>query len=185
MIRIETDRLILRNYCKTDINDFFEYMSLEYTAQFEDFDPMTYEECAAALNRRITMDNALVVELKPEHKVIGDVNYSVADDDIRDRTFVIGYDFNVKYEKHGYATEACTALVDYIFGKLGGRRVYAECNDDNLNSIKLLERLNFRREGYFLEDVTFKSDESGNPIYINSYQYAILKKEWDEIGRNK
>ena len=31
-----------------------------------------------------------------------------------------------------------------------GRRVYAECNDDNINSIKLLERLNFRRERYFL-----------------------------------
>ena len=38
-----------------------------------------------------------------------------------------------------------------------------------------------RREGYFIEDVTLKNDSYGNPIYVNSYLYAILKREWDLV----
>ena len=35
-----------------------------------------------------------------------------------------------------------------------------------------------RREGMFKEFITFINDEDGNPIYENTIQYAILKKEW-------
>ena len=35
-----------------------------------------------------------------------------------------------------------------------------------------------RREGLFKEFVSFVKDSDGNPIYENTYQYAILKKEW-------
>ena len=44
----------------------------------------------------------------------------------------------------------------------------------------LCEKLGMRREGTFVEFVSFVKDESGNPIYENTYQYAILKKEWDQ-----
>ena len=36
-----------------------------------------------------------------------------------------------------------------------------------------------RREGMFREFVSFVNDADGNPIYENTYQYAILKKEWE------
>ena len=36
-----------------------------------------------------------------------------------------------------------------------------------------------RREGLFREFVSFIKDSTGNPIYENTMQYAILKKEWD------
>ncbi len=35
------------------------------------------------------------------------------------------------------------------------------------------------REGLFREFVSFVSDPDDNPIYENTYQYAILKKEWE------
>ena len=35
-----------------------------------------------------------------------------------------------------------------------------------------------RREGTFMEFVSFVNDERGEPIYENTIQYAILKKEW-------
>ena len=66
-----------------------------------------------------------------------------------------------------------------MFETVGARRVIAQCNDDNDRSIRLLEKLGFRKEGCFLEDVSFKEDENGNPIYVNSVQYAMLKREWD------
>ena len=35
-----------------------------------------------------------------------------------------------------------------------------------------------RREGMFMEFVSFINDENGNPVYENTIQYGILKKEW-------
>ncbi len=176
MIKLETDRLLLRNFTEKDIDDFYEYMSLESTARYEDFDPLTYEECVYSIKRRIPLDNVMAVILKETGKMIGDVNYS---EEGEYETYEIGYDFNEKFWSKGYATEACTAMLDYIFNELGGRRVYAECNDDNYSSIKLLEHLGMRREGHFIEDVTFKEDSFGSPIYVSSYLYAILKREWN------
>lgn len=178
MINIETKRLVLRNFNEKDVDDFFEYMSLESTAKYEDFEPFTYDECVDSIKRRMKMNNVMAVVLKENNKLIGDVNFSKDDDD---PTYEIGYDFNEKFSNQGYATEACIAMVDYIFNKLNGRRVLAECNDDNIKSIKLLERIGMRREGHFIEDITFKNDSENNPIYVNSYLYAILKKEWDII----
>jgi hypothetical protein len=42
-----------------------------------------------------------------------------------------------------------------------------------------------RREGLFLEFVSFVDDGDGNPVYENTYQYAILKKEWDKAQKQK
>lgn len=49
MINIETERLILRNFIVTDIDDFYEYMRLESTAKYEDFEPLTYKECVSSI----------------------------------------------------------------------------------------------------------------------------------------
>ena len=48
-----------------------------------------------------------------------------------------------------------------------------------MSSQHLCEKLGMRREGFFREFVSFVNDADGNPIYENTYQYAILKKEWD------
>ena len=50
-------------------------------------------------------------------------------------------------------------------------------------SQKLCEKLGMRREGLFMEFVSFVKDEDGNPIYENTYQYAILKREWEQNGK--
>jgi hypothetical protein len=35
-----------------------------------------------------------------------------------------------------------------------------------------------RREGLFREFVSFVTDDEGAPIFENTMQYAILRKEW-------
>lgn len=40
-----------------------------------------------------------------------------------------------------------------------------------------------RREGLFLEYISFKADSSGEPIYENTLQYALLRREWDSCPR--
>ncbi len=40
------------------------------------------------------------------------------------------------------------------------------------------KKLGMRREGLFREFVSFVNNPDGTPLYENTYQYAILKKEW-------
>lgn len=171
---IETERLILRRFQDNDYIDFYEYMSLEETAEFENFSPKTEEECKRIIVYRKEQENYFAVVLKENNKLIGNVEYDVEEYD----SYSISYDFNPVFKRVGYATEAVKAMVDYIFLKLDGRRIYAECDEGNIASCKLLERLKFRKEGHMIEDVTFKVDEENQPIYVNSYLYAILKREW-------
>ena len=44
---------------------------------------------------------------------------------------------------------------------------------------RLGEKLGVRREGLFLEFISFVNNPDGTPRYENTVQYAILKKEWD------
>jgi hypothetical protein len=38
-----------------------------------------------------------------------------------------------------------------------------------------------RQEGMFMEFVSFVNDVEGNPIYENTMQWAVLKKEWEQL----
>ena len=52
--------------------------------------------------------------------------------------------------------------------------------DYNLSSQHLCEKLGMRREGVFLEFISFVKNPDGTPRYENTVQYAILKKEWEQ-----
>jgi len=78
----------------------------------------------------------------------------------------------------GYATEAVKALLDDIFHDKNARRIVAACNPLNESSWKLLERLGFRKEGHLIENIYFKKDGDGNPIWSDTYEYGILADEW-------
>ena len=80
----------------------------------------------------------------------------------------------------GYAYEAAHAFLDYLFTQKCARRIYAYTEDYNVASRKLCEKLGMRCEGFYLEFISFVNDENGNPIYENTYEYAILKKEWEQ-----
>jgi RimJ/RimL family protein N-acetyltransferase len=181
MIYYETKRLALRNYKSGDAGDYYEYMSLESTARHEDFDPFSLEECEKVIAERISDDSFWVAELKENNKVIGDLCFRKGEYE----TYDIGYDFNEKYGGKGYATEACEVLVTHIFIYENGRRICAACNEDNIKSWRLLERLGFRREARCIEDASFKKDSNGAPVYVNSYYYALLKREWENAGLYK
>ena len=52
------------------------------------------------------------------------------------------------------------------------------CNPLNVSSWRLLERLNLRREGHLKQNIFFKYDDEGNPMWNDTYEYGILKHEW-------
>lgn len=175
MICYETGRLRLRNYQPRDVQDYYAYMRLDSVAEHENFDPFTLNECMKAVVERLTDDLYWAVELKENGKMIGDLSFSKA----AYNAYEIAYDFNPEYGGKGYATEACGVLLRHIFTVLNGRRLYVGCNEGNAPSWRLLERLGLRREAHCIEDVSFKNDADGNPVYVNSYYYGMLKREWE------
>lgn len=166
---LETKRLILRRYNADDFNDLYEYLSDNEVVKFEPYKAMTAEETKDNLKWRIETDEMIAVELKENHKMIGNVYLGKRDFN----SLEIGYVFNRKYWGNGYAKESCEALVQYSF-RNGTHRIFAECDPDNENSWRLLEAIDFEREAHLKQNVYFWTDEQGNPIWKDTYIYAKL-----------
>ncbi len=62
---------------------------------------------------------------------------------------------------------------NYLFNEKGARWIYAYIEDYNAASQRLCEKLGMRREGRFLEFVSFVNNPDGTPLYENTWQYAI------------
>ena len=109
------------------------------------------------------------MELKETGKLIGNVYLGKRDFD----SIEIGFVFNGKYQHQGYARESCEKLIAMAFAA-GVHRIYAECDPENQNSWRLLERLGFAREAHLRQNVYFWKDAEGNPIWKDTYVYARL-----------
>ena len=59
----------------------------------------------------------------------------------------IGYGISESYEGHGYATEAVSAVAAWAFRQEGITRVEAEAEEDNLASLRVLEKSGFVPNG--------------------------------------
>ena len=169
IIIAETERLILRRYSKEDLQDLFEYLSDKEVVEYEPYQPQTFDEVKENLEWRIRSDEMIAVELKDSHKMIGNVYMGKRDFEALE----MGYVFNRNYWGHGYAAESCKALIQQAFSN-GIHRVYAECDPENKSSWKLLEALGFQREAHFRKNVYFWKDETGKPIWKDTYVYAQL-----------
>lgn len=170
-MQIETERLILRRFCKSDLQDLYEYLSDEEVVRFEPYKPMDLQEVENTLSWRISTEEMLAVELKASGKLIGNVYLGQRDFEARE----LGFVFNRQYWGQGYARESCEALIQQAFAT-GVHRIYAECDPENIHSWRLLEKLGFRREAHLRENVFFWKDEQGNPIWKDTLVYAILNE---------
>ena len=88
----------------------------------------------------------------------------------------IGYIVNKRYQRQGYAAEALSAVIAQAF-KDGVHRIYAECDLRNVPSWKLLEKVGLRREAHFRQNIWFRRDENGNPIWKDTLVYTILEND--------
>ena len=170
---METERLVIRRFTPDDYPDLYEYLSQKSVVEFEPYDVFTEEASIQEAIRRSEDSDYWAVCLKENGKLIGNLFLAKRDFD----TWELGYVFNEKYRKKGYATEAARALVDNVFMNHNAHRVTAFCNPLNDSSWRLLERLRFRREGHMLKNVYFKKDQNGEPIWVDTYAYAILTTE--------
>jgi RimJ/RimL family protein N-acetyltransferase len=179
---LETERLVLRRFEESDAGALYEYLSDPEVVKYEPYDVMTLEECAEVARRRSseTRDVFWAVCLKENGKLIGNVYFAQQEPE-EFMTWEIGYVFNSAYHGLGYATEACARVFRYGFEGKNAHRIVAGVNVKNTASWRLLERLRLRRESHQLQCVFFKRDSAGTPIWVDSYEYAILAAEYHQL----
>ena len=170
---LPTERLLIRKFKETDGEDLYEYLSNEEVVKFEPYKVFNKEESYNEAKRRSEDYRFLAVCLE-SGKLIENLYFEKGNFDI----WEVGYVFNKTYWGNGYATESLKALINYGFEEMEVRRIIANCDPNNSNSWRLLERVGMRREGTLLKNVYFHTDENNNPIWKDTYEYALLKDEY-------
>ena len=174
----QTVRLQLRPFQDDDLEPFLAYRSDPLVERYQGWEAPYPREKAFAFveamkNKQLGRQGdwyQIMVTLKPNRQVIGDVAFRILAEDILQAE--IAFTFVRSFWGQGYATEAAGRLLDYLFGELHLHRVRAICDVENLASAHVLERLGMRREGEFLENIWFKGK------WGSEFLYAILDREW-------
>lgn len=135
-MKIETDRLIVRNFELRDKEDLCEYMLQRVNEKFEGYPWYSKDKAQEEIENRSSGNEFFAIELKENHKVIGNVYLGEREFNTRE----LGYVLNKNYLAKGYGYEACKAAVSDFFAN-GLHRVYAETSTENTPSVKLMEKL--------------------------------------------
>lgn len=183
MIALETERLILRKFDPGDWKDLYEYLSKEETVRYEPYGVFDEQSCRRETVLRAQMEAFRAVCLKSTGKLIGSIYFHQTEPE-EFLTWEIGYVFNPAFWGKGYALESCRAVLRHAFEQCGVRRVVARCSPENTASWQLLEHLSLRREAEKSKNMFLKRDVYGNPLWQDTYEYAILSDEW-ESGRKR
>jgi len=182
MLILKTPRLILRPFEEADLPAFAAYRSDPEVARYQSWTtPFTLEQAREFLREMAHAHPGaagtwyqFAVERQEQAGLIGDCAFQVLAED--ERQAQIGFSFSRAFQGQGYASEAVSRMVDYLFGDLGLHRVSATCDVENAASYRLLERIGMRREAHFVENIWFKG------AWGSEYAYAVLSSEWKTRG---
>lgn len=166
-----TDRLIIRRFKEGDAINLFDYFEKPRVNCFIDEKLDSLEAAKAEVLKR-SKDVSQYAVCLPNDMLIGNMfAYPEHEGD----SYNVGWNLNPKYEGKGFAREAATGLLEYLFNKQNARRIYCYVEDDNIRSQALCKRLGMRQEGTFIAFVSFVNNADGSPKYENTMQFAILK----------
>lgn len=183
MHRIETERLLLREFQFQDWKQVHAYASDPKVVQYLEWGPNSKEEtikfvegtmaCARETPRRIW---EFAVLLKGTQDLIGATGIRISDTDPEQAE--LGYCYNRDFWGAGLGTEAARALVQFGFKELNLHRIWASCDALNLGSAGVLRKTGMRQEAHLLQD------RKARGHWRDSFQFAILREEWQHRLEN-
>jgi len=175
--QLTTPRLLLRPVQQTDAAAILQYRSDSEANQYQGWMPKSIDEVRAFIQKVAPAINEpetwyqLVILDGTTGELVGDVGIHFIDPEGFQAE--VGCTLSKHQQGKGYATEALTATIDYLFGSLNKRRILTSIDPRNTASIQLVERLNFRKEGHFKESIFFKGE------WVDDVVYAMLSHEWN------
>ncbi len=165
---IETERLILRPFEQADLDDFFEYASVEGTGEMAGWHHhQDKQKSQEILDLFISEDKTFAVCLRQSGKVIGSLGvekYGMEDkltefDGYRGRE--IGYVLSRDYWGRGLMTEAVRAVIDYLFSECDLDFLTCGYYDFNSRSRRVQEKCGFRPYRKLVMDTRMGTKEPG------------------------
>jgi RimJ/RimL family protein N-acetyltransferase len=172
-----TERLIIREFKDSDWTAVHQYAIRPEVYQFMPWGPNTEEQTKEFIEKAIK-DKEIVPRVKYEFAiVIKEMNQLIGGcgikiDPLNEKNCEIGYCLSSDYWGNNYAAEAAEVLIDFAFNTLNMHRVFALVDTENHRSIRVLEKLKFRKEGHFKEHKLVRSE------WRDEFIYAILTSEW-------
>lgn len=176
---IITNRLIIRPIRLDDSDLIFNYRSDRLVNQYQGWIPKSIDDMrdfitnkvSHVINSHDTWFQLVIIE-KDNDIIIGDIGIHFLSTD--NFQVEIGCTLDKKHHNKGYATEALALTIDFLFNRLNKRRIVASIDPRNDKSIRLVERLGFRKEAYFKESILINNE------WVDDLVYAILKDEWNK-----
>lgn len=156
---LETDRLILRTWEITDLDDFFEYASVEGVGEKAGWEHhKSKDKSLEILKMFMEEKKVFAIVLKKNQKVIGSIGIEELGEELdKDLDNLsgreLGYVLNKDYWNKGIMKEAVSKVVDYCFNTLKLNFLMASYFNHNIASKKVLENLNFQ----FYKDIIIET----------------------------
>lgn len=173
---IPTERLVIRLAEPDDAESIFSYRFDLVANKYQGWFPESVEEVRNYItNMPVNIDVAdicfqFAIINKNENLLIGDMGIVFMGHEKAQAE--IGCTLNKKFQGKGYATEAVNGMVRFLFRTLNKHRIIASVDPRNTVSIRLIERLGFRKEAHFKESYYLRGE------WVDDIIYAMLDKEW-------
>jgi len=147
---LETERLKLRKPEISDARDVLVFRGDPIVQKYDDPIIHTIQEAETFINELLDEYRAQegiswLLELKDQKTVIGGFGFHHWDQ--YHRRAEAGYGIAHAYWGQGFGSEALKAMLRYGFETMNLNRIYARTIADNHESVRLLERNGFQREG--------------------------------------
>lgn len=160
--RLETERLILREFRKNDLDAFAATMGDPEIVRHLAIEPLSREDAfrrifLAAGQWPILGMGMWAVELKADGQMVGHVGFFDMERDMTPSLVGLpemGWIFDRSVHGQGIALEACRAALEWAGREFGPVEIPAIISTDNVPSMKLAEKLGFVRE----PDGTYKGE---------------------------
>lgn len=150
-ITLETERLLLRPFRQEDLQDFYEYASVEGVGEMAGWRHHgSIEKSQEILDMFINEDKTFAIVLKENGKVIGSVGvekYGMEEALTEFNDYLgreIGYVLSKEHWGKGLMPEAASAVIDYLFGSLDLDFLTCGYYDFNSQSKRVQEKCGFK-----------------------------------------
>ncbi len=141
MKELITNRLVLRAFVLTDLDDFYNYAKNPIVGPMAGWKPHeTKEDTLVILKSFIKKQEVWAVCLKETGQVIGSVG--VHKKSVKP-IYELGYVLAIEHWGKGLICEACSVIIDYVFKELGVEELIVEHFVSNTQSRRVIEKLGF------------------------------------------
>jgi [ribosomal protein S5]-alanine N-acetyltransferase len=155
-MRLETERLILREFTIEDFDAFAWLMADPEVMRFSLNGPMNKEQAREYFQKRILAHYSqygyglYAVVLKENNALVGLIGLISQNIDGEDKV-ELGYRLHRQYWGKGMATEACLAVCHCAFTQLGINELISIIDPKNTRSLKVAKRVGMK----YLKDISF------------------------------